>query len=90
MTFATTLSVLYAATIVTVSHIWFYWGIRVVSASVASLTVNLLPFQVLAISWLMLGETPTWAHVVGALVVIAGVALATRRDAPIAEPAKSG
>lgn len=90
MTFGTTLSVLYAATIVTVSHIWFYWGIRVVSASVASLTVNLIPFQVLAISWLMLGESVTWAHVVGALVVIAGVALATRRDAPVAEPAKSG
>jgi drug/metabolite transporter (DMT)-like permease len=42
------------------------------------LTVNLLPFQVLAISWLFLGEPVTWAHVVGALVVIAGVLLATR------------
>jgi drug/metabolite transporter (DMT)-like permease len=54
---------------------------------VASLTVNLIPFEVLAVSWLLLGEPVTWAHVVGALVVIAGVALATRRaDAP-AEPA---
>ncbi len=89
MTFGTTLAVLYAATVVTVSHIWFYWGIRVVSAAVASLTVNLIPFQVLAISWFMLGESATWAHVVGALVVIAGVALATRRDAPVAQPARS-
>jgi drug/metabolite transporter (DMT)-like permease len=82
VTLATVLSVLYAAILVTVSHIWFYWGIRVVSAPVASLTVNLLPFEVLAVSWLLLGEAVTWAHVLGALVVIAGVALATRRAGP--------
>ena len=48
LTLGTALAVLYAATLVTVSHIWFYWGIRVVSAAVASLTVNLIPFEVLA------------------------------------------
>jgi drug/metabolite transporter (DMT)-like permease len=77
-TFGTVLAILYAATLVTVSHIWFYWGIRVVSASVASLTVNLIPFEVLVVSWLLLGEPVTWAHAIGALVVIGGVALATR------------
>jgi drug/metabolite transporter (DMT)-like permease len=87
LTLGTVLAILYAATLVTVSHIWFYWGIRVVPAAVASLTVNLLPFEVLALSWLLLGERVTWAHVVGALVVIAGVALATRRSAPPPEPA---
>ncbi len=79
------LAILYAASLVTVSHVWFYRGLRVVSAPVASLTVNLLPFQVLALSWLLLGEPVTWAHVAGALVVIAGVLLATRpseRPAP--------
>jgi drug/metabolite transporter (DMT)-like permease len=80
VTFGTVLSILYAAILVTISHIWFYWGIRVVPAPVAALTVNLIPFQVLAISWVLLGEPVTWAHVVGALVVIAGVALATRRS----------
>src|SRR5262245_13625447 len=88
MTLGTFLAVLYAATLVTVSHVWFYWGIRVVSAAVASLTVNLIPFEVLAISWLLLGEAVTWAHVVGALIVIAGVALATRRGDMSPEPAK--
>lgn len=78
-TLGTVLAVLYAATLVTVSHIWFYWGIRVVSAPVASLTVNLIPFEVLAVSWLLIGEPVTWAHLVGALVVIGGVLLATRR-----------
>jgi len=86
LTLGTVLAILYAATLVTVSHIWFYWGIRVVSAAVASLTVNLIPFQVLAVSWLLLGEPVTWAHVVGALVVIAGVALATRRGQSAPEP----
>jgi drug/metabolite transporter (DMT)-like permease len=79
-------AILYAASLVTVSHVWFYRGLRVVSAPVASLTVNLLPFQVLALSWLLLGEPVTWAHVAGALVVIAGVLLATR---PSERPAPS-
>ena len=87
LTLGAVVAILYAATLVTVSHIWFYWGIRVVSAAVASLTVNLIPFEVLAVSWLLLGEPVTWAHVVGALVVIAGVVLATRRADPATEPA---
>jgi drug/metabolite transporter (DMT)-like permease len=87
VTLGTVLAILYAATLVTVSHIWFYWGIRVVSAAVASLTVNLIPFEVLAVSWILLGEAVTWAHVVGALIVIAGVALATRRTDATSQPA---
>jgi drug/metabolite transporter (DMT)-like permease len=87
VTLGTVLAILYAATLVTVSHIWFYWGIRVVSAAVASLTVNLIPIEVLAVSWVLLGEVVTWAHVVGALVVIAGVALATRRTDATPQPA---
>lgn len=79
VTLGTVLSVLYAAILVTISHIWFYWGMRVVSAPVASLTVNLLPFEVLLLSWLFLGEPVSWLHVVGALIVISGVALATRK-----------
>jgi drug/metabolite transporter (DMT)-like permease len=72
-------AIVYAASVVTLSHIWFYRGLRVVSAAIASLTVNLLPFEVLGLSWLFLDEPLSWAHVAGALVVIAGVALATRK-----------
>lgn len=79
VTLGTVLAVLYAAILVTISHIWFYWGIRVVSAPVASLTVNLIPFEVLALSWLFLREPITWVHVAGALIVISGVVLATRK-----------
>jgi drug/metabolite transporter (DMT)-like permease len=42
------------------------------------------------VSWIFLGEPVTWAHVVGALVVIAGVLLATRRDQPAPSAAKPG
>jgi drug/metabolite transporter (DMT)-like permease len=90
VTLGTVLAILYAAILVTISHIWFYWGIRVVAAPVAALTVNLIPFQVLAISWVLLGEAVTWAHVVGALVVMAGVALATRRGGRAPDPAERG
>jgi drug/metabolite transporter (DMT)-like permease len=79
VTMTTVLAVVYAATLVTLSHVWFYRGIRVVSAPVASLTVNLLPFEVIGLSWLFLDEPLTWVHLAGALVVIAGVVLATRK-----------
>jgi drug/metabolite transporter (DMT)-like permease len=79
VTLTTVLAILYAAILVTLSHIWFYWGLRVVPAPVAALTVNLLPFQVIALSWLFLDEPVSWVHVVGALIVIAGVVLATRK-----------
>jgi drug/metabolite transporter (DMT)-like permease len=79
VTLATVLAVLYAAFVVTLSHIWFYRVIRVVSAPIASLTVNLLPFEVIALSWLLLDEPLSWIHLAGALVVIAGVVLATRK-----------
>jgi len=82
VTAGTVLAILYAASLVTVSHVWFYRGLQVVSAAVASLTVNLLPFEVLLVSWLLLGEPVTWAHVLGAMVVIAGVVLATRPSEP--------
>jgi drug/metabolite transporter (DMT)-like permease len=79
VTAGTVLAILYAAVVVTVSHVLFYWGIRVVPASVASLTVNVIPFEVIALSWLLLDEPISWVHLVGALIVISGVALATLR-----------
>lgn len=80
-TASTVLAILYAAIVVTISHIWFFWGARVVRAAVSALTVNLIPFEVLAFSWLFLHEPVTWIHVVGALIVILGAGLATRRPA---------
>jgi drug/metabolite transporter (DMT)-like permease len=41
--------------------------------------MNLIPFLVIGLSWLLLGEAIRWYHPVGAVVVIGGVWLATRR-----------
>jgi drug/metabolite transporter (DMT)-like permease len=83
------LAILYAAIMVTISHVWFYWGIRVVPATVAGLAVNLIPFEVLGLSWLLLGEPVTWVQVAGALIVISGAGLATRKPAPARVHAES-
>src|SRR5262249_54159074 len=71
--------VLYSAGPITLGHLWYYQCVRAVGAGRAAVFTNLMPFLVIALSWLLLGETIRWYHVVGAVGVIAGVALATRR-----------
>jgi drug/metabolite transporter (DMT)-like permease len=71
--------ILYSALLGTPGHIGFYQAVRTVGPGRAAVFMNLLPFLVLGLSWLMLGETIRWYHVVGACGVIAGVVLTTRR-----------
>ena len=72
-------AVLYAAALGTASHVWYYRCVRVVGAGRAAVFTNLTPFAVIALSWLTLGESIGWYHLAGATIVIAGVALTTRR-----------
>jgi drug/metabolite transporter (DMT)-like permease len=71
--------VLYSALLGTPGHIAFYQAVRTVGPGRAAVFMNLIPFLVLGLSWLMLGEPIRWYHLVGAGGVIAGVALSTRR-----------
>ncbi|HEV3348421.1 MAG TPA: DMT family transporter, partial [Methylomirabilota bacterium] len=71
--------VLYSALLGTPAHIAFYQAVRTVGPSRAAVFMNLMPFMVLGLSWLMLGEPIRWYHWVGAVGVIAGVVLTTRR-----------
>ena len=71
--------VLYSALLATPGHIAFYQAVRTVGPGRAAVFMNLIPFLVLGLSWLMLGEPIRWYHLVGAMGVIAGVALTTRR-----------
>jgi drug/metabolite transporter (DMT)-like permease len=71
--------VLYSALLGTPAHIAFYQAVRTVGPSRAAVFMNLMPFMVLGLSWLMLGEPIRWYHWVGAAGVIAGVVLTTRR-----------
>jgi drug/metabolite transporter (DMT)-like permease len=71
--------VLYSALLGTPAHIAFYQAVRTVGPGRAAVFTNLIPFLVLGLSWLMVGEPIRWYHWIGAGGVIAGVALTTRR-----------
>jgi drug/metabolite transporter (DMT)-like permease len=71
--------VLYSALLGTPAHIAFYQAVRTVGPSRAAVFMNLMPFMVLGLSWLMLGEPIRWYHWVGAAGVIGGVVLTARR-----------
>ena len=72
------LVVLYGAVPITLGHLWFYQVIRTLGAGRTVTFLNLMPFAVLALSWLLVGETIRAYHVIGAALVVAGVYLATR------------
>ena len=69
----------YSALLGTPAHIAFYQGVRTVGPGRASVFMNLMPFLVLGLSWLLLGQAIRWYHLIGAIGVIAGVILTTRR-----------
>jgi drug/metabolite transporter (DMT)-like permease len=72
--------VLYSALLGTPAHLAFYQAVRTVGPGRAAVFTNLIPFLVLGLSWLMVGEPIRWYHWLGACGVIAGVALTTRRS----------
>jgi len=82
--------VLYSALLGTPAHIAFYQAVRTVGPGRAAVFTNLIPFLVLGLSWLMVGEPIRWYHWIGACGVIAGVALATTRTVPPHPPLPSG
>ena len=51
---------LYSALLGTPGHIGFYQAVRTVGPGRAAVFMNLIPFLVLGLSWLMLGETIRW------------------------------
>jgi drug/metabolite transporter (DMT)-like permease len=71
--------IFYSALLGTPGHLGFYRAVRTVGPGRAAVFMNLIPFLVFALSWLLLGEPIRWYHLVGAAGVIAGVALTTRR-----------
>jgi drug/metabolite transporter (DMT)-like permease len=71
--------VLYSALLGTPAHIAFYQAVRTVGPGRAAVFTNLIPFLVLGLYWLRVGEPIRWYHWIGAGGVIVGVALTTRR-----------
>jgi drug/metabolite transporter (DMT)-like permease len=70
--------VLYGAIPVTLGHLWFYAVVRRIGASRTVTFMNLMPFAVIVLSWAVAGEAVHAYHLVGALLVMAGVYLTAR------------
>ena len=74
------LNVLYLALIGSVaSFILFYWVVRRVGAGVAAMTSYLVPVLTLVMAVVLLGDRPQPLQLVGGLVILAGVRVATLR-----------
>ena len=82
------LNVLYLGLIGSVaSFILFYWVVRRVGAGIAAMTSYLVPVLTLVMAVVLLGDRPQPLQLVGGVVVLAGVRVATLRAAR--EPAFS-
>ena len=85
------LNVLYLALAGSVaSFILFYWVVRRVGAGVAAMTSYFVPVLTLAMAILFLGDRPQLLQLVGGVVILAGVRLATLRLARDAQPIPEG
>ncbi|HYV21792.1 MAG TPA: DMT family transporter [Candidatus Bathyarchaeia archaeon] len=90
-TIAVWLNVLYLALAGSVaSFIVFYWVVRRVGAGVAAMTSYLVPVLTLAMAVALLGDRPQPLQLVGGVVILAGVRLATWRLAGGSQPIPEG
>ena len=82
---------LYLALVVTVgSFTLFYWMVRRVGAGIASMSSYFVPVLTLALAVVFLGDRPQPLQLVGGLVILAGVRLATLRLERDREPVPEG
>src|SRR5438477_4032000 len=85
------LNVLYLALVGSVaSFIAFYWLVRRVGAGVAAVTSSLVPVRTLAMGVVSLGDRPGPLQLVGGVLLIAGVRLATWHLARDSHPIPEG
>jgi len=85
------LNVLYLALVGSVaSFILFYWVVRRVGAGVAAMTSYLVPVLTLAMAVAFLGDRPEPLQLLGGLVILAGVRVATLRLAHDQPPIPEG
>jgi drug/metabolite transporter (DMT)-like permease len=85
------LNVLYLALAVSVaSFILFYWVVRRVGAGVAAMSSYFVPVLTLAMAVVLLGERPAPLQILGGIVILAGVRLATFGLRPGEQPVPEG
>jgi drug/metabolite transporter (DMT)-like permease len=66
-------------TLGTLSHVWYYRGVQTVGPSVTAVFMNLQPVAGLLLAAVLLGEAVTPAGAVGAVLILGGVFMTTRR-----------
>lgn len=85
------LNVLYLALLGSVaSFIVFYWVVRRVGAGVAAMTSYLVPVLTLLMAVVFLGDRPQPLQIVGGIVILAGVRIATTRLIQDGQPMPEG
>ena len=66
---------------------WIYgWAQKILGASRVAVALYLSPLYTAGVAWAMLGEKPGWHHAVGALLILPGVFLVTRKAAVPEKP----
>ncbi|MBY0146936.1 DMT family transporter [Neobacillus niacini] len=76
--FSTWIAIAHMSIFVTVvSFIMYYYGIKEVGAAKASIFINVMPVSAVLMATIFLGETFTWAHGIGASLVLTGVYIGT-------------
>jgi drug/metabolite transporter (DMT)-like permease len=72
-------AIAYQSTLGSFAHFWFYDAIAVVGPSRAGIFLNLVPVMAIGIAYFILGEPITPSHLIGGIIVISGILVATRR-----------
>ena len=65
-----------------VAFLIFFWAVRRFGAGLAAMVSYLAPVAALILAFVILGERPLPLQLVGAIVIVIGVRLATRRSQP--------
>jgi len=62
-----------------ICNLVWYRQVQAIGAGAASMFLNLQPFLTMMIAWGLLGTRITWIQIVGSVLVIGGIVLATKR-----------
>jgi drug/metabolite transporter (DMT)-like permease len=73
--------VVFQGTLGTLAHVWYYQGVQTLGPSVTAIFMNLQPIAGLLLATALLGERISLAQAAGAVTILAGVWLTTRRRA---------
>jgi len=67
---------LYSAVLgIAVAYVLWYYGVRHLGSSRTAVYSNLIPLVALVVAWILLGEKPGLTQIVGAVLIIGGIAI---------------